>query len=419
VAEDDLEWTFGQETTVFDYLKSDYDLLQGIQQQIKTLPITSHIKWVKGHQDRQRPRNELQLDAKANCIADDVCTETHHRHPGEVGRLPDWIPGTGAALLHNGKLVSKKQDDYVTTAATAPRLRKRLITKSKRHDPFLDRDWDTATFDDIDWKGVRSSFGRLSKGRQFQLSKYAHNWTPTLHQRATQDNSIDRRCFTCGAWKETVDHVLRCPGDRRAAARDKARSRFLDHLTQYHTPAPMAQVIMSALDRWFANLQPALTPRLPTGPDEPNQHLHKLINDAFVHQNNIGWGHFLRGRVSLHWKLCIAEYYKIRQPGDTYNPTLWMTKTVDAIWDYFLAIWTERNGELHGRNYEEQRAIALETTRDEVTKIYEASKRYVNDAESAILHTRPLKQILTWTKAHLDAYLATAEVILEQNVDPG
>jgi hypothetical protein len=51
VAEDDLEWTFGQETTVFDYLKSDYDLLQGIQQQIKTLPITSHIKWVKGHQD--------------------------------------------------------------------------------------------------------------------------------------------------------------------------------------------------------------------------------------------------------------------------------------------------------------------------------------------------------------------------------
>ena len=31
VAEDDLEWTYSQETSVFDYLKSDYDLLQGIQ----------------------------------------------------------------------------------------------------------------------------------------------------------------------------------------------------------------------------------------------------------------------------------------------------------------------------------------------------------------------------------------------------
>jgi hypothetical protein len=107
----------------------------------------------------------------------------------------------------------------------------------------------------------------------------------------------------------------------------------------------MADMIMQALDRWFSNLQPNLVPSLPTGPDEPNQHLHQLINEAFVHQNNIGWGHFLRGRLSLHWKLCIAEYYKYRQPGDTYNPNLWMTKTIDAVWDLFLVIWTAQNGE--------------------------------------------------------------------------
>jgi hypothetical protein len=78
VGEDDLEWTFGQETSVFDYLKSDYDLLPGIQQEMKTLPIVPKVNWVKGHQDHQKPRNELLLDAKANCIDDDVCTETHH-----------------------------------------------------------------------------------------------------------------------------------------------------------------------------------------------------------------------------------------------------------------------------------------------------------------------------------------------------
>jgi hypothetical protein len=96
-----------------------------------------------------------------------------------------------AALLHHGKLVTKKQDDYVTTAATAPRLRKQLIKKSKRHDLFLEADWDMTTFNDIDWKSMQSSFGCLTKGRQFQLAKIAHNWTPTLHQRATQDNNID------------------------------------------------------------------------------------------------------------------------------------------------------------------------------------------------------------------------------------
>jgi hypothetical protein len=51
IAVDDLEWTYGQETSVFDYLKSDYNLLQGIQCDIKTLPIASKVSWVKGHQD--------------------------------------------------------------------------------------------------------------------------------------------------------------------------------------------------------------------------------------------------------------------------------------------------------------------------------------------------------------------------------
>jgi hypothetical protein len=78
VAEDDLEWTYSQETLVFDYLKSDYDLLQGIQHEIETLPIASKVSWVKGHQDQYKQHMELSLDAKANCITDDVCTETHH-----------------------------------------------------------------------------------------------------------------------------------------------------------------------------------------------------------------------------------------------------------------------------------------------------------------------------------------------------
>jgi hypothetical protein len=79
----------------------------------------------------------------------------------------------------------------------------------------------------------------------------------------------------------------------------------------------------------------------------------------------------------------------------------------------------EWDGKLYGKDYDKQQAIALETTQAEVEQIYEGSKHHVNDAESAILHARPLEQILTWTKAHLDAYLATTEVILEQNVEPG
>jgi hypothetical protein len=74
---------------------------------------------------------------------------------------------------------------------------------------------------------------------------------------------------------------------------------------------------------------------------------------------------------------------------------------------------------LHGKDYEEQQAIALKMSCNEVSRIYEEAKLYVNDAKSRLLHGRPLEQILTWTKSHLDAYFAMAEVILEQNIDPG
>ncbi len=108
--------------------------------------------------------------SKANCIADNISTKTHHQHPSKVGQLPNWIPGTLAALLHNGRLVTKKQVNYITMAATAPRLCKQLIKKSKWHDPFLASDWQGTMFDNIDWKSVQSSFGCLTKGQQFQLS---------------------------------------------------------------------------------------------------------------------------------------------------------------------------------------------------------------------------------------------------------
>ena len=236
----------------------------------------------------------MSLEALANCITDDVCTKTHHHHPSAVGRLPDWIPGTKAALLHHGKLASKKQDVYVHTDLKGPRLRKRLIKKSKKHDPFITDDWDDATF-------------KISIGNQYKppLKARLQGSTISFPSLSTigllhcttvppkPDNSIDRRCFECGAWQEMIDHVLQCPAECQAEACDKAKIIFLKHLTQYHTPALMANVIMSAIDRWLSGLQPALVPQLPTRPDNPNQQLHKLINNAFVHQSNIGWGHFL------------------------------------------------------------------------------------------------------------------------------
>ena len=120
------------------------------------------VRWVKGHQDHHKPCNELPISALANCIANDVCIETHHQCPGNVRCFPDWIPGTKAALLHNGRLLSKNQDEYIKTAATTPCLCKHIIEDSKKGDKFIPMDWTNDTFNAIDWKPVRSSMKAVS-----------------------------------------------------------------------------------------------------------------------------------------------------------------------------------------------------------------------------------------------------------------
>jgi hypothetical protein len=96
-----------------------------------------------------------------------------------------------------------------------------------------------------------------------------------------------------------------------------------------------------------------------------------------------------------------------------------MRKTIDQVWLLFRAIWLCCNGEKYGKDYEEQRAIALETMQNKVRKIYQQSKNDVDPATSSRLHAQPLEVVLKWTKQHLNAYLATAEVYLEQDINPG
>jgi hypothetical protein len=49
---------------------------------------------------------------------------------------------------------------------------------------------------------------------------------------------------------------------------------------------------------------------------------------------------------------------------------------------------------LHGKDYEEQQVIALQTTQSEVSRIYEEARHYAIGAERAMLNARPLEEIL-------------------------
>jgi hypothetical protein len=96
-----------------------------------------------------------------------------------------------------------------------------------------------------------------------------------------------------------------------------------------------------------------------------------------------------------------------------------MRTTIDALWKFSMTIWRQRNASLHGENS----ILSLEKIRKETAAkaatVYQATIGKVRPSDGRILHRKQITDILTWTKQHLDAYLATAEVVCEWNIEPG
>jgi hypothetical protein len=89
------------------------------------------------------------------------------------------------------------------------------------------------------------------------------------------------------------------------------------------------------------------------------------------------------------------------------------------LWKFSITIWKQRSAGLHGTDG----AISMEqrrkVTANEAATVYQATLGNVSLIDSVVLHHARIDDILKWTKEHLDAYLASATVIIDQSDEPG
>jgi hypothetical protein len=181
----------------------------------------------------------------------------------------------------------------------------------------------------------------------------------------------------------------------------------------------MADFLLQAVEQWFQKLPP-LPPQLPVDiANNDSKAIQALLCKAYDCQTCIGWLHFLHGHLTKAWKPVLAKYYQMIGVRCNLTPELWMQKMIEALWHMYIEIWYCCNGQVHGKDFKEVRQRALEMHWTTAQDVYQQMHGNVSQNKARLLHSRPVEEILNWMKAHLDAYLATAEVILEQNVDPG
>jgi hypothetical protein len=80
---------------------------------------------------------------------------------------------------------------------------------------------------------------------------------------------------------------------------------------------------------------------------------------------------------------------------------------------------TQRNTELHGTDGTISMQNWRKETATEAVAVYQATIGNVSPTDSVVLHHAGIDEILKWNKEHLDACLASADVIIDQRDEPG
>jgi hypothetical protein len=152
--------------------------------------------------------------------------------------------------------------------------------------------------------------------------------------------------------------MLTCTCDARCEARKAAPMIFQQKLMSMHTPDILTHTICKSMDNWLAR-RPVLLPEW-NGPKDPIQ---PQIRSAFKAQaTRIGWDQFFRGCIAKAWSIPIGTYYRIRQPGESFTPDQWMRTVIKELWMFSIAIWKQRNTEMH---HGTDGAISMEQRRKE------------------------------------------------------
>ena len=110
----------------------------------------------------------------------------------------------------------------------------------------------------------------------------------------------------------------------------------------------------------------------------PND-LHELppaLKTAVHYQDQLGWLQLLHGRMTRHWASAIDQ---LNPQLDTSGIQI-LTKLLQTVWAYILAMWSVRNRHLHN----DTSNLSLPDYQQAVRTLYERRDQLDPDAQDAL-----------------------------------
>ena len=146
--------------------------------------------------------------------------------------------------------------------------------------------------------------------------------------------------------------------------------------------------------------------------DNTNYEQYDELNKAIKQQDDIGWRHFIRGRLTIEWGNIINSHLEVRNIKQ-YNAEKWGTKLLEINWKYILKIWRQRCEDLHGATKDEKDRLKKEKLLQEIEHIQSTNKELLTK-KSEWIH-EDIDELAQLDNEALEAWLYGAKIVTKIN----
>ena len=135
------------------------------------------------------------------------------------------------------------------------------------------------------------------------------------------------------------DHFLTCAFTLQF--KNKRLNSIFLNLENLHAPLFLRDIIINSIDKYYNN---ELVDDIKESCSNKYQ---KEINTCAHLQQRIGWGNFLRGRISTSFHNPINIYYRQNHLGKRYTSSFWFRSIINFLWDLHHHAWTNYCNTIH------------------------------------------------------------------------
>ena len=345
---------------VRDHLDSEVDLFLIYRTWMRKNYIQPVGRWVKGHQDRNKPMHEIADDGLLNIEVDNLATRAYGRKGTGCSESLDTVfPEEVYGVLIDGSKVTAKLKQHVIDRCGEDSLRQYLLHKHRLSEGKMEG---------INWAALASYLRSLSPPRRATQVKLQHEWIPTNSFLYRQQRTQSAKCPLCHTDEETAAHVRRCKAPVAQTFRNERCGQLLRELRGINTAPEIIQCWEAQLRIMSGDDALSGVEGIFCGPSD----LRKCIGDARRHQAVLSWEGLLQGRVSVIWSRAQAIHERCRRQESASHRKQrpWEIQVIRLLCEYNGALWGFRNDEVHGRTLQEEQAKLRAAVELKVRNLY-------------------------------------------------